>query len=275
MKHAYLDTPEGQVHYVTKGSGEPLLLIHESPRSWAAYARIIPSLAKTHRVIAMDTPGFGNSEPPPWPYHMEDYADSVARFMDSLGIVTTDVMGEHTGACIAVELAARWPARVRKLMLNGLPFFPSPEARQARLEQVKGRTLETQEMDGSHFTRVWQWALPKVMIDGKEEVSDGDLELVAGYTLDALRAGQQWKQMGIAVFSYDPRPRLPLIQAQTLVISETGESINPYTQQDQELQALIPHSSVAIIQSGDSRYNIDAAKELTATVLRFLENTAP
>ncbi len=275
MKRAYADTSEGQVHYATEGSGEPLLLIHESPRSSAAYASIMPLLGKNHRVIAMDTPGYGNSAPPPRPYQMEDYADSVAHFLDSLGIATVDVMGEHTGASIAVELAARWPERVRRLVLDGLPFFPSTEARLARLKQVKGRTLETEEADGSHFTRVWQWALPKAVVGGGKEASQSDLAVVAGYTLDALKAGRQWKEMGMAVFSYDPKARLPLIQAPTLVVSETGESINPYTQLYQEIQGLIPRSSVAIIEGGDSRYNFAAAKELVEKVLSFLETPVP
>ncbi len=62
MKRAYADIPGAQVHYVTEGSDEPLILLHESPRSWRTYTRLIPLLAKTHRVIAMDTLGFNAAQ---------------------------------------------------------------------------------------------------------------------------------------------------------------------------------------------------------------------
>ena len=97
---------------------------------------------------------------------------------------------------------------------------------------------------------------------------------MAGYTLDALKAGRQWKEMGKAVFSYDPKARLPLIQAQTLVVSETGESINPYTQLYQEIQGLIPRSSVAIIEAGVSKKLRTFLTNSSAAAMLYRESPA-
>jgi pimeloyl-ACP methyl ester carboxylesterase len=57
MKRAYVDIPEGQVHYRTDGSGPVLLLLHRVPTSSALFIKVIPILAKHYRVIAMDILG--------------------------------------------------------------------------------------------------------------------------------------------------------------------------------------------------------------------------
>ncbi len=275
MKRAYADIPEGQVHYVTEGSGEPFLLLHESPNNWVVYTQMIPLLAQTHRVIAMDTLGFGISDPPPREFEIGDYAESVAHFLDSLGITSTTVMGDRTGACIALELTARKPERVKGLVLNGLPFWSSTEERLARREQIKARNWDAQEVDGSHCTRVWQHFL-EPLPGGKEgKVSDEDVEIVARTTLDVLKAGPRWKAVDIAVFSYDPEPRLPLVQAPTLVLGVTGEGANWYTKRPKEVSALIPHSSAVIIEGGDMRVKSDRAEEVVEIIRRFFESHTP
>ncbi len=276
MKRAYADIPEGQVHYATEGSGEPFILLHESPRSWHTYARLIPFLAKTHWVIAMDTLGFGDSDPHPGASEIEHYSESVVHFMDSLGIDKANVMGDHTGACIALELAVRWPDRVRRLVLAGLPFWISTEEREARLEQTRGRDWDTQVADGSHCTGIWQRMLTtRVTRGGTAEVTENDLEYVRGFTLDALKAGPRWKPIDLIVFSYDPEPRLPLIKEPTLVLGVNGEGPSWYTKRDHEVQALIPGSTLAIIDGGDGLFKIKRAQDVAETLQRFLATPIP
>ena len=276
MKRAYADIPEGQVHYATEGSGEPFILLHESPRSWRAYARLIPLLAKTHWVIAMDTLGFGDSDPHPDASDMSDYSESVVHFMDSLGIDKANVMGDHTGACIALELAATRPERLRRLVLAGLPFWISTEERVARLEQTKGRDWDTQVDDGSHCTRIWQRMLTtRVPGGGESGVTEDDLEYVRGFTLDALRAGPRWKPIDLIVFSYDPDPRLPLVKSPALVLGVNGEGPSWYTKRDNEVHALIPGSTVVVIDGGDSRFKILRAQEVAETLQSFLATPIP
>src|SRR5579862_94804 len=102
MQRGYADTPEGQIHYFTEGSGKPLLLLHMTPRSSTMYRRLIPTLARTRRVIAMDTLGFGNSDPAPACYkQIGDYARNVVHFLDAMGIERADVLGTFTGSLIA------------------------------------------------------------------------------------------------------------------------------------------------------------------------------
>ena len=103
----YVNLPDGQIHYQSEGAGEAVILLHASPASSNDYRNVIPVLAKTHRVVAMDTPGFGRSDAPPRRYEMPDYAECVVSVMKALGITRANLVGHRTGSNIAICVAAR------------------------------------------------------------------------------------------------------------------------------------------------------------------------
>ena len=165
MKRGYAEIAEGQVHYVIDGSGEPLLLLHRSPRSWTSYRRVLPLVARSRRVIAMDTLGFGNSDLAPPDFTLADYAESVVHFLDALGIEKTDIWGSMTGAMIAIELAIRWPQRVRRLVLMGVPIFLTLEEREAHMVVLaKSWANFAPNAEGSFLIDIWKWAQHKAQI---------------------------------------------------------------------------------------------------------------
>src|SRR5262249_33209711 len=67
VTRAFLDTPEGHIHYQTAGSGPAVLLLHQTPRSSDEYRDVMPILARDFRVVAMDTVGYGDSYKPASP----------------------------------------------------------------------------------------------------------------------------------------------------------------------------------------------------------------
>jgi pimeloyl-ACP methyl ester carboxylesterase len=83
------------------------------------YRDVLPRLAsRGYSALAFDTPGFGASDPLPGEASIERWAQAVHDALDVLGVERTAVVGHHTGGSIAVELAARWPARVSALILS-------------------------------------------------------------------------------------------------------------------------------------------------------------
>src|ERR1035437_6590458 len=118
MKRGYADTPEGQIHYMSAGVGEPLLLLHQTGSS-RQYRKLMPMLAEHYRIYAPDNLGSGNSDPLPANVQIPDLARSMVHFMDFLGIDKAHIFGFHTGNKIATEMAAAWPDRVDRLMLCG------------------------------------------------------------------------------------------------------------------------------------------------------------
>ena len=121
---AYADVGDGQIHYAECGPREavPVLLLHQTPRSWAEYRDVLPLLGERYRAIAMDTAGFGASTRLPGEVSIERWAQSAIGLLDALGIASAHVVGHHTGGVIAMEIAAEHPARVNRLVLSSTPY---------------------------------------------------------------------------------------------------------------------------------------------------------
>lgn len=273
MKKGYAQTREGFVHFVEEGSGDPLLLIHETPRSWRMYAGMIPHLP-THRVIAMDTLGFGNSDAAPADYSIADYAANVVSFMDALGLSRAHIFGDHTGAAIAVETAIIAPQRVGHIILSGLPFWLSEVERVERYQQVAARDLISRADDGSHLARIWQYLLKsRIPGGGGNTLAPADVELLSEITLDALKAGPVWKRMELLMATYDPAPRLPLIRAPVLAIGITGEGASIYTKRPRQVAALVAGGTARVMEGVDGRVIYTHGKQVSEIVDKFLRNT--
>lgn len=119
---------DGQrVHVEAAGEGEPLLLLHGFGASTRLWERVIPALARTRRVVAVDLNGFGWTERPAAPeaYTLAGQERLVLGVADRLGIERFDLAGHSYGGAISLFLASRHPERVRSLVLadSALPAY--------------------------------------------------------------------------------------------------------------------------------------------------------
>jgi 3-oxoadipate enol-lactonase len=105
------------LYYELWGKGEPLVLILGLGADISGSESMIGSLAKTSQVLAFDNRGAGRSDKPDIPYSIQMMADDTAGLMDALGIDHASVVGISMGGRIALDLALRYPARVKNLVL--------------------------------------------------------------------------------------------------------------------------------------------------------------
>src|SRR5215210_859870 len=105
------------MNIVDIGSGEPLLFIHGLSGCWQNWLENIPFFARDHRVIAVDLPGFGQSEMPAETISITGYADAIDELMGELGMEGAQIVGNSMGGFIGAELAIEHPARVERLVL--------------------------------------------------------------------------------------------------------------------------------------------------------------
>ena len=106
-----------ELHYVEGGRGEPVLLVPGWPQSWYAWRLVMPALADSYRVIAIDPPGLGDSEKPKGGYDTANIALYIDAFLDALKIASVHFVGHDIGAWIGYAYAARYPNKVRRLAL--------------------------------------------------------------------------------------------------------------------------------------------------------------
>ncbi|MBS3685137.1 alpha/beta fold hydrolase [Klebsiella quasipneumoniae] len=112
-----------RLHYVTAGSGDPLVLLHGWPQSWREWQHLIPSLAARFTVIAPDMRGFGDSDKPTSGYDKRTVAQDIRQLVQHLGFRDINLVGHDIGMMVAYEYASAYPAEVRRLavMEAGLP----------------------------------------------------------------------------------------------------------------------------------------------------------
>ena len=79
--HRHVDVPGATIHCVIAGEGEPVLLLHQTPRSWDEYRDVLPLLAAHGQAIALDTPGFGASSA------LAAGEDSIERWADAIDLL--------------------------------------------------------------------------------------------------------------------------------------------------------------------------------------------
>ena len=108
-----------RVHVVDsgRGGGAPIVLIHGLGGRWQSWLETIPRLASERRVVALDLPGFGRSQPSREPISIPRYAQTVERVCDLLDLDGVTAVGNSMGGFVAAELALRFPERVQRLAL--------------------------------------------------------------------------------------------------------------------------------------------------------------
>ena len=217
MKKGYLDGPYGQIHYYdTGGTGPTLILSHQSPVCGRMFERAMPCLEKMGiRAIAIDTPGYGNSDAPASPPEICDYADAFIDALKQLDLTQAHFLGHHTGGGILCNLAARYPEHVSSLVLNGPPLFSKE-----MLEHFSSFELAPHPIhaDGSHLLDSWNRRL---------EYSPGWSDKIAMHRrlLDQLWAGDTWWFGHKAAFNYDMRDDFKSLTAQIMILTNTGDDI--------------------------------------------------
>ena len=105
-----------QMYYEVSGAGEPLIVLHGAYMNIPTMGAIIPKLAQTHKVYALELQGHGRTPDIDRPITYPNLADDVAAFMDAVGLAKADVFGYSMGSVAGLQLAIRHPAKVNKLV---------------------------------------------------------------------------------------------------------------------------------------------------------------
>lgn len=211
-RRSFIDGRFGQMHVrAVSPQGHkypPLYCIHQSPSSSVVYLPILESLGADRIVVAGDTPGFGESDPPTEVPEVADYALAHGEAIDQLGLEgPIDLMGYYTGSKIAVELALQRPEKIRRIVLFGAVIYSDEElAAEKHLYRP-----DQYQWDASHLLAWWKHL--------KASVVEGyPIELFVRHFAEIQRGGPNSWWGHRAAFNYDLRKKLPLLAQPVLVI---------------------------------------------------------
>jgi pimeloyl-ACP methyl ester carboxylesterase len=110
------------MYYEIHGTGEPLVLLHGAYMTIDAMGEVVPELAKTRQVIAVELQGHGRTADIDRPLSYEQMADDVTVLVDHIGIEDADIFGYSMGGGVALQVAIRHPDVVRKLVVASVSY---------------------------------------------------------------------------------------------------------------------------------------------------------
>jgi len=126
-KGKFVTVDDKKVHYIEKGNGKPIILIHGFLYHTVMWEKNIDALAEKFKVYAIDLWGWGYSERlKEKEYSFERYGKQIVGFMDALNIKKATLVGQSMGGGISVYVAAHYPERVDRLILVDPAVIPYP-----------------------------------------------------------------------------------------------------------------------------------------------------
>ena len=140
-----------RLYYEDRGTGRPLILLHGGLGAIEMFGPNLPALAAGRRVIAVDLQGHGRTADIDRPIRPESMADDIAALIRHLGLERADVMGYSLGGWVALQVAARHPSLVHRLVVVSSPirrdgFYPELLAMQAEVNASMAEGMEQTPM---------------------------------------------------------------------------------------------------------------------------------
>lgn len=244
---------DGQlVNTIELGEGPPIVFVHGLSGSWPNWLEQLPVLARHHRVIAMDLPGFGHSPMLSETITISGYARLLDGLLGVLGVDAATVVGNSMGGFVSAELAIAYPQRVERLVLvsaAGISSYQDPRGMRA------AQTLTRLERIVAAYTA---WVASKSeTVARRRGLRNATLGLVVRHPgrLPAALAAEQIRGAGKPGFlqglraniEYPIRERLPEIACPTLIV--WGDEDRVISVRDADVFAkLIPGSRKVVFE---------------------------
>ncbi|HEY0778147.1 MAG TPA: alpha/beta fold hydrolase [Gemmatirosa sp.] len=204
------------LHFVERGAGPPLLLVHGMMVTGAMFDPVVDHFAARHRVVVPDLRGHGQSRALPPPYTAAQLASDLAYLLDHLGITSAAVLGYSQGGAIAQQLALDHPTRCDRLVLGCTYAFNRATLRERFEGQVVPLLVSLVGM--RRFAKL-------VCSQAVTQLGRARAEWLAGVMAD--QDGPLMVAAWRAAMAFDSRRRLTEIGCPTLIIAGSHDQAVP------------------------------------------------
>ena len=272
-----IDLPGAEgVNYVDIGEGEPIIFIHGIAGCWRNWLENLPYFGRTHRAIALDLPGFGESPMPSWQISMADYGRVIHDFCERLGIDRAGALvGNSMGGFVGTEAVIEEPERFDRLVL------------------ISAAGISFAEWQGRQFdaaARIFKAAIPFLSGDRRvylttprgRKLAFGRLfrnpnklrpELLAEQVDPGLQA-PGFSDALTAIWGYDTRERLMEIEIPTMVVWGLNDQIVP-VEAALGYHRLIPHSRLELFERTGHLPMLERPQRFNPLLEQFIESSQP
>ena len=149
------------LYYETHGAGHPLILLHGGLMSGETFGPVLPLLAEGHQVIVPDLQAHGRTADIDRPIDVRLMADDIAALIDPLGLAKPDVVGYSLGGGVALATAAKYPAKVRRLVAVSANLTPDAIYPEMRAQQLQVNAAAAEFMKETPMYQLYQRVAPR------------------------------------------------------------------------------------------------------------------
>jgi pimeloyl-ACP methyl ester carboxylesterase len=149
------------LYYETHGSGRPLILLHGGLGSGEMFGPVLPQLAERHQVIAVDLQGHGRTADIDRPIDIRLMAGDIAALIDHLRLDKPDVVGYSLGGGVALQTAAQYPAKVRRLVMVSANVRTDAIYAEMRTQQGQVSAAAAEFMKETPMYQLYQRVAPR------------------------------------------------------------------------------------------------------------------
>ena len=246
-----------QVRYVRrKGPGGapgdlPIVILHGWGAHIEAVGPILAGLDGAADVIALDLPGFGESDPPPEAWDVDCYARFMIHFLDEMGVDRAHLVGHSHGGRVSIALAADEPQRVGRLLLIDSAGIPPKRGWRYRRRVAVAKLGRVAGKLGAPGRRLQERMRARVA------------------SRDYLEASEAMRGTFRAVIAADLTGRMPRIRASTLLVwGDRDDDTPPWM--GRRMEELIPDAGLVVLEGAGHYSYADAPGQFGAVARQFL-----
>ena len=252
------------LYYESHGFGDPILCIPGLGSDANTWTPFVNDFGKEYRIIIVENRGAGRSSKPKDGYSTEQMAKDAVEVMSQLGIGRAHILGKSMGGMIAQIIGARYPEKVRSLVLAST-LMKHDEYGESLLR--KGREIAEKEGLYAVYREGFFLSHSKEFCETNQSRLKEVEAFLAQNDSDELIRGYLWQSK--ACEGHDSRALAPQIKAPALIIVGKDDSITT-PQHSEELAAAIPRGELVILPHGKHGFWREYPGEINAIVRNFL-----
>lgn len=237
--------------YGRKGKGRKLLLLHGWGDSLATFHELSDTLAKGYEVIAVDLPGFGQTQAPASAWGLDDYADFIKAFLKKVEVDETEaVIGHSNGGAIAIKLLADGLSSKKLVLLASAGVRDRQKARKQLLKV------------GAKTAKVLTIALPKVT---RQRLRNRLYGVIGSDMAVVPHMEETFKR----IVTEDVTAAAGKVSQNTLLIYGSDDEATP-PEFGEKLAFSLPHSRLEVIKGAGHFIHHDSNAKVKALIEEFL-----
>jgi len=260
-----------RVEYVDLGEGDgpPVVFVHGLAGNWQNWLENLPAAAQERRVLALDLPGFGQSEDPAERISISGYGRTVDQLCEQLGLGEVVLVGNSMGGFVAAETAIQFPKRVERLVLVSAAGITSSDLRRApvmawgRMAMMAGSRSAAERRMALLRPRLRHAVYSTIVRHPTRIPLDLLFEISQGAGRPGFRGALE------AILDYDFRDRLSDISCPTLIVWGDQDMLVPVADAD-EYERTIPGARKVLLEDTGHVPMLERPRTFNRALLEFI-----